>query len=108
MAPRRAAKDPVSLSTDSVLVRDQEPCAAVLAGGTVLLSLREGAYFGFNGVASEIWDMLAAPRRVAEIFAALKASHEVDADTLTRDVTPFLQELIDQRLLLIVEPSEAR
>ena len=98
----------MSLGIASILVRDQEPRAAALASGTVLLSLRAGAYFGLNGVASEIWDMLAAPRSVGEIFAALEQSHEVDADTLTRDVTPFLQELIGHRLLRVVEASEAR
>lgn len=98
----------MSLTVDSILVQDKEPRAAALEGGTVLLSLRAGAYFGFNPVASEIWDMVAVPCRVGEIFAALEAKHEVDAETLARDVTPFLETLVDQRLLRLVEPSEAR
>lgn len=96
------------LSIDSILVRDREPRSAELDGGTVLLSLREGAYFGLNAVASEIWDMLAVPRRVSEVFAVLEEGHEVDAQTLASDVAPFLQELIDHRLLRVVEPGEAR
>jgi Coenzyme PQQ synthesis protein D (PqqD) len=97
----------VSVTIDSVLVQDKEPTTADLDGGAVLLSVRAGAYFGFNPVASEIWDMLAKPRRVGEIFAALSASHDVDADTLARDVTPFLQTLIENHLVRLVEPGDA-
>jgi hypothetical protein len=95
----------VTVTIDSVLVQDDEPGAAALDGETVLLSLREGAYFGLNAVASQIWGMLAEPCRVGEIFAALTQSHEVDAGTLARDVTPFLQTLVDQRLLRVIEPA---
>ena len=58
----------MSVTIDSVLVQDKEPTAAALDGGVVLLSLRAGSYFGFNRVASDIWTMLAEPRRVGAHF----------------------------------------
>ena len=97
----------MKISIDSVLVQDAEPAAAALDGDIVLMSLREGCYFSFNAVASEIWRMLAKPRRVEELFDALVRSHAVDAQTLTRDVTPFLQNLVDRHLLRVVEPAGA-
>ena len=96
----------MSVTIDSVLVQDKEPTTADLDGGAVLLSVRAGAYFDFNPVASEIWYMLAEPRRVGEIFASLSASHDVDAETLARDVTPFLQTLIEHHLVRLVEPGD--
>ena len=98
----------MSVTIDSVLVQDREPAAAGLDGGVVLLSLRAGAYFGFNQVASDIWNMLAEPCRVGEIFDSLMRRHEVDAETLARDVTPFLQTLIEQRLVRLIAPDEGR
>jgi hypothetical protein len=98
----------LSVTIDSVLVQDKEPTAADLDGGVVLLSVRAGAYFGFNRVATEIWNMLAEPCRVGRIFDALSESHEVDAQMLARDVTPFLQTLIDNRLVRVIDPGEAR
>jgi hypothetical protein len=95
----------MSVTLDSVLVHDKEPRAAELDGEVVLLSLREGAYFGFNDVASDIWRMLAEPCRVGQMFDALLQSHDVDAGMLVRDVTPFLQTLVDHRLLRMVEPA---
>lgn len=91
------------ITADSILVQDEEPTAAALDSGTVVLSVRAGSYFGFNPVASEIWDMLAAPCRVSHIFDALAARHDVDDETLKRDVTPFLQNLIAHRLVRVID-----
>jgi hypothetical protein len=98
----------MTLTIDSVLVQDREPAAAALDDGVVLLSLRAGSYFNLNSVASEIWGMLTEPRCVAQIFDTLRETHDVDAETLSRDVTPFLQTLVDERLLRLVEPADAR
>jgi hypothetical protein len=52
--------------------------------------------------------MLSEPRRVGEIFETLSQSHEVDATTLSRDVLPFLQTLIEQRLARQIDRDDAR
>jgi hypothetical protein len=96
------------VTVDSVLVQDKEPAAAALDDGVVLLSLRAGSYFGFNRVATDIWTMLAEPRRVGAIFDALRQDHDVDAATLDREVTPFLQRLLDERLVRLIEPGAPR
>jgi hypothetical protein len=96
----------LQITIDSVLVQDEEPTAANLDGGAVVLSVRAGSYFGFNQVATEIWDMLAAPCRVGQIFDSLAERHDVDCDTLTRDVTPFLQTLVAHRLLRVIDPGD--
>jgi hypothetical protein len=98
----------LSVTIDSVLVQDQEPTAADLDGGAVVLSVRAGSYFGFNKVASEIWNMLAEPCRVGQIFDSLSEHHDVDAATLTRDVMPFLQTLVEHRLVQVIETGEVR
>jgi hypothetical protein len=96
----------LKVAINSVLVQDNEPTVAELDGGVVILSVRAGSYFGFNDVATEIWEMLAEPCRVGEIFDALSERHEVDGKTLTHDVTPFLQKLIDQGLVRIIDPGK--
>ncbi len=88
----------MGVTIDSILVRDRTLPAADLDGRMVILSVDAGAYLSFNSVASEIWQMLSEPRRVSEIFDALSENHDVDAATLSRDVLPFLQRLIERRL----------
>jgi Coenzyme PQQ synthesis protein D (PqqD) len=98
----------LSVTIDSVLVRDEEPTAVAFEEGAVVLSLRAGSYFGFNRVATEIWDMLVEPCRVGEIFDALAKSHDVDEEALSHDVTPFLQTLIERRLVRVIDPGDVR
>ncbi|HTH32910.1 MAG TPA: PqqD family protein [Xanthobacteraceae bacterium] len=74
----------------------------------MVLSVRAGSYFSFNEVASDIWTMLAEPRSVGQIFDALTLSHDVDAATLARDVTPFLETLVSRRLARVVRPGAVR
>jgi hypothetical protein len=93
------------VTIESILVRDNEPVGADLDGAHVLLSMRAGAYFDLNSVASAIWQMLAEPCRVDRIFAALRDDYDADAPTIARDVTPFLQTLVDHRLVRVVDPA---
>jgi hypothetical protein len=46
------------------------------------------------------------PRRVGQIFDSLAQRHDVDAATLTRDVPPFLQALVEYRLVRVTGASE--
>lgn len=98
----------MSVTIESVLVRDNELTAAAIDEEVVVLSVRAGAYFGFNHVAGKIWNMLEEPCRVGEIFEQLAEQHDVDEETVARDVTPFLQTLVEQRLLLVIDPGNTR
>ena len=98
----------MSVTLDSVLVQASEPRAADLDGRVVVLSERAGSYFGFNRVASEIWSMLAEPCRVGRIFDSLAERHDVNPQTVIRDVTPFLQTLVEQKLVRVVDTAEVR
>jgi hypothetical protein len=95
------------ISADTVVVRDSEPIDTTVDDEVVMLSVRAGAYFGLNGVGSEIWTMLGEPRRVGDLCAALASTYEVDEQTLVADVTRFLQVLIDRGLVRIVEGTGA-
>jgi Coenzyme PQQ synthesis protein D (PqqD) len=97
----------LGVTIDCVLVQDEEPNSAGLDDGVVLLSVRAGAYFGFNRIASEIWTMLAEPCRVGKIFDTLANRHDVDGATVARDVTPFLETLVEHRLVRLIGPGEA-
>lgn len=98
----------MSVTIDSILVRDTSLAETDFDGRAVVLSLDAGAYFDFNGAASDIWRMLSEPRRVAEIFRELSHTHDVDEAALSRDVLPFLQTLIERRLARQIGQDEQR
>jgi ActR/RegA family two-component response regulator len=98
----------VSVTIDSVLVRDQTLAATDLDGRIVVLNVHTDTYVSLNSVASDIWSMLSEPRRVGDIFDALSQTHDVDGETLSRDVLPFLQHLVERRLALRLDGAFGR
>jgi hypothetical protein len=96
------------MTIDTILVQESEPISATVQGNIVLLSIRAGAYFRFNKVGAQIWNMLVEPRRVGDICDRLAQSNEVDVDTMTRDVAKFLEALINRQLVRVVKPDEIR
>ena len=94
------------LTTDTV-VRDEEPMAATVDGEIVILSAKAEAYFGLGETGSKIWEMLATPRRVADLCAELIKEYDVDLATCERNTLAFLGRLLDDRLIRIVD-GEAR
>jgi hypothetical protein len=97
----------MNLTDDSVVVQDTEPVAARVDGDVVMLSEREGAYFGLNSVGSKIWDLIAEPRRIGDIRRLLAEQYEIDDDTLTRELTGFLEELLSRKLVHLLQQPEA-
>jgi len=96
----------MSLTADSVVLQDSEPVAARVDGDVVMLSEREGAYFGLNGVGSKIWELIAEPRRVHDICQSLSALYDVDGETLVREVTGFLEALLARKLVRVVNEAD--
>ncbi|MBI2407096.1 MAG: PqqD family protein [Gemmatimonadetes bacterium] len=87
------------LSLDDVLVVSTDQVSADLSGETVILGMREGAYFGVRDVGARIWALLQQPRRLAEVVAILADEYEVDAPTCEADVLAFAAELFESGLV---------
>jgi len=98
----------MSVSADSVVVQDGEPVAARVDGDVVMLSEREGAYFGLNGVGSKIWELIAQPCRVGDVCQSLSELYDVDHATLVREVTQFLEDLLARKLVRVIDKWEKR
>ena len=83
---------------ETKFVKSEDPIVSVVDDEIVMLSLREGAYFSFNGVASEIWNLLDAPKSIGEICRTLSAHYRVDETTVSREVGAFLASIVDRGL----------
>jgi len=95
------------LSLASVVQATTDQVSCDLGGETAILHLHSGKYFGLDPMATRIWQLLAAPRTLAEVRDILLAEYDVAADLLERDLLEFLGKL--QRAKLIAEvPAAAR
>lgn len=93
--------DKINLETR--LKRRPDLVASNMDGETVMLDMESGQYFGMDAIGSVIWDKLQMPTSVADLCHALQAEFEVDAKTCEQDVSEFLQELVENGLLEVVE-----
>jgi hypothetical protein len=85
------------------VVRATELLEADVNGEIVALHVERGQCYGLNGVASEIWRMLAEPTSVADICSTLCAEYEVDSGTCEAEVQNLLSNLREEGLIKDVQ-----
>ena len=74
-----------------------------VADEAVLLSMRDGEYYGLNEVAACIWKHIQEPRTVLEVRNALLAEYgEIDAGECELAIVAFLTEMISLQLVDLV------
>ena len=64
----------------------------------VFFDEQAGRYFATGTVGADIWELIAEPRSVRAICAALVERYEVDEDTCLAEVKRFVGELLEAGL----------
>jgi hypothetical protein len=93
-----------ALSSATVVIRNRDVLEAAVDLEIVAFSIEKGTY-GFNPVASRIWQLLANPITVADICKVLVNEYEVDRETCEKEVLDLLEQL--RREGMVGSPSEA-
>ena len=72
----------------------------------VVLSLKNGKYYGLNSVGVTIWSNVQEAATVTEIAAALMGEYDIDEETCRREVSSFIEKMLEEELIETVdEPS---
>ena len=98
----------VTISPDSIVVRNDEPVSASVDGETVVLSLEAQAYLGLGEIGSEIWEMIATPRRISDICARLAEDFNVSYQTCEQDTLAFLRQLLGDKVIRVIDEDISR
>ena len=93
----------MEIAPNQKIVRKEEVLASNLEDELVMMNLESDSYYGMNAVGSRIWELLERPLALAELYALLQEEFDVDGETCQRDVLPFIQKIIDEKLLRIIE-----
>ena len=93
---------PSSNDPDVVLYRRNPaiPQASLSSDEMALLDAAQGMYYGLNGPATRIWELLEKPRSLGDICQVLLAEFEVDPADCERDTRDFIARL--QAVALVV------
>ena len=91
--------DQSALAADAHIARAEGVVASDVNGEVVILSIEAGHFFHLNATGSRIWNLLNAPMTVAALSAAVGERFAVGADECRRDVTEFVEGMLDKGLL---------
>jgi hypothetical protein len=72
-------------------------------GELVILDLANNNYVGLDEVGTMLWTLLEAPMSVDEVCTRLSAHYRGNPAEIRAEAVEFLQELVDQRLVRVVE-----
>lgn len=81
--------------------RSPEMVHSSIDGEVVMMSVDKGEYFGLNAMGSRIWELLEKPHSVVELCRELMRNFEVDQETCQAEVSRFLGEIADQKLVAV-------
>jgi hypothetical protein len=68
---------------------------------SLILSIPNQEYFGLDPVGARMWELVTGSNTVEEAFEALLAEFDVEPEVLRRDLTEFLEQLLDSGLLMV-------
>ena len=88
-----------TIDRGSVVVAAEGQVSSDLAGETVILDVKSGIYYGLNGVATRIWQLIQEPCAVREVYETLLQEFEIDAERCEHEVLALLQDLAFKRLI---------
>jgi hypothetical protein len=91
-----------SFSAGDIVARKDGLIEARCGEEIVVLSIEQGHCYGFNTIGSHIWNMLALPTQVDDLFTALRAAYDVNPDVCTREVLDLLEQLRAEGLITVI------
>jgi hypothetical protein len=71
------------------------------AGTIVLLDLDGGQYYSLDEVSARVWELCDGEHGVAGIVESISAEYDAAAETIYEDVLAFLEEMEDEKLLVV-------
>lgn len=89
----------MSFTAASRVVLSDEQVYTTLGGEAVILGLQDGVYYGLDAVGARVWELLAEPRRVADLVSTIVAEFDVTADRCERDLIALLDDLAARSLV---------
>ena len=74
-----------------------------LGSEVVMLSLRDGTYYGLDAVGAEVWRLIQSPSTIGHIVATIVDTFDVDEERCRTDVVALIGALRDRQLVHVRE-----
>lgn len=93
----------MSIDLDSRVRRNPDILTAVIDDEIVMMSAKQGEYFGLSGIGTYIWSVAEDPVQVKQLVEMICQSYDVDAETCCADTLPFINNMIRVGLMNVLD-----
>ena len=93
-----------AIPASALVVIARDVLSSEMGSEHILLSLRDGMYYGLEDAGGEIWKLLQKPVSVADICRAIVDTYDVEPARCRRDVEALIAVLADRRLVELRYP----
>jgi hypothetical protein len=100
MSPRAAVPE-ITFATTVVASRQQ--VSSELDGETVVLSMQDAHYYGLDGVAARIWELVREPMCLGAVRDTILQEYDVTPAQCDADVLAFVRDLAEKALIEVRE-----
>lgn len=97
----------MAISTDNVVVASEEHVSADLDSESVILSLKNGTYYGLDPLGAHIWELIQKPRQVLAVRDAILSEYDVSAEQCETDLIALLDQLESEGLIEVKSGATA-
>jgi Coenzyme PQQ synthesis protein D (PqqD) len=94
-----------AISLHSTVITAADQVCSRLGKETVILELKQGAYYRLNSVGSVVWEMIQQPKSIESVYCSLLAEYEIDAETCKQDLLALITELQVAGLVKLVDSA---
>jgi len=95
------------ISERNIIQKTSKHLATSVDDEVVILGIESGNYFGFNRIASDIWQMLDHPVAVNDLISELESRYASEDNAIRNDVIPFLDTLKAKGLIEVHHEDHA-
>ena len=85
---------------ETVVATSVDQVSGNLTGERVVLSMKDGTYYGLTEVGVLVWDLLQTPVSVGRLVEQILETYEVDRETCERDLWELLDDMSAKELVV--------
>jgi Coenzyme PQQ synthesis protein D (PqqD) len=95
------------IGTQSLIAASKDQVSKELEGEVIILDLARGAYYGLDGVAARVWDLIQEPKTAQQVLQILVAEYDVEPARCETDLRSLLEDLAAHQLIEVTTGSSA-
>ena len=92
-----------TIQLNDKIVRIPGNISSDIDNDVVIFSIDNGKYYGTRQVGSRIWQLIEQPTTISEVCATLETEFEVDPSVCQAEVSAFLGQLVEEKLLQVIK-----